>query len=89
MDTKPILDQEAPSIIVIFGISGDLAKRKVLPALYHLLKDGLLPDNTVVLGTSRQNIKEADLLKDVELCVLEEDKVCDPVVIKKFQKIKI
>ncbi|MEO6202838.1 MAG: glucose-6-phosphate dehydrogenase, partial [Nitrospirales bacterium] len=36
--------------IVIFGASGDLTKRKLLPALYNLLLDGLIPDNFAVLG---------------------------------------
>ena len=32
-----------PCIVVIFGASGDLTKRKLLPALYHLEQNGLLP----------------------------------------------
>ena len=32
-----------PAIMVIFGASGDLTKRKLLPALYHLEQNGLLP----------------------------------------------
>ena len=32
-----------PVIMVIFGASGDLTKRKLLPALYHLEQNGLLP----------------------------------------------
>ena len=34
--------------LVIFGARGDLAKRKLLPALYQLDKAGLLPDSTRV-----------------------------------------
>lgn len=40
-------------IYVIFGASGDLAKRKLLPALYSLYVQGLLPEKFVVLGASR------------------------------------
>ncbi len=40
-------------VIVIFGASGDLTKRKLLPALYALFRQGLLPDNFAILGTSR------------------------------------
>ncbi|WP_447972546.1 glucose-6-phosphate dehydrogenase [Nitrospira sp. Kam-Ns4a] len=43
-----------PCTLVIFGGSGDLAKRKLLPALYNLLLDGLLPSNYAVLGTGRK-----------------------------------
>ncbi len=32
-----------PGVVVIFGASGDLTKRKLLPALFHLEQQGLLP----------------------------------------------
>ncbi len=32
-----------PGVVVIFGASGDLTKRKLLPALFHLEQAGLLP----------------------------------------------
>lgn len=40
-------------ILIIFGASGDLTKRKLLPALYELFKRKLLPERFVVLGASR------------------------------------
>jgi glucose-6-phosphate 1-dehydrogenase len=40
-------------IIVIFGASGDLTKRKLMPALYALYRQKLLPDSFAILGTSR------------------------------------
>lgn len=42
-----------PCTLVIFGGSGDLARRKLLPALYNLLLDGLLPPNYAVIGFGR------------------------------------
>ncbi len=75
-----------PVIIVIFGITGDLAQRKLLPALYHLLKDGLLHEDTVILGITRRSVTAEELLEQVELCVNEVDKVCDPAGIHKVQK---
>ena len=39
-----------PCTLVIFGGSGDLARRRLIPAVYNLLLDGLLPSNYVVLG---------------------------------------
>ncbi|MDB5170414.1 MAG: zwf, glucose-6-phosphate 1-dehydrogenase [Candidatus Saccharibacteria bacterium] len=66
-------------VIVVFGITGDLSKRKLLPALYHLLRQGELPEDTKVVGLSRRPLSAEDLLSTVELCVLEQDKVCDPV----------
>jgi len=39
-----------PQALVIFGASGDLAKKKILPALYNLAAQSLLPDRYVVIG---------------------------------------
>src|ERR1700761_2102409 len=46
-----------PSIVVIFGASGDLTKRKLLPALYHLEQSGFLPENFAVLGVARRSLE--------------------------------
>src|SRR5574341_924213 len=40
-------------IIVIFGATGDLAQRKILPALWKLWADGDIPASTAVLGVGR------------------------------------
>lgn len=45
-----------PCGIVIFGASGDLSKRRLLPALYRLSKNRLLPENFFVLGLGRTKI---------------------------------
>jgi glucose-6-phosphate 1-dehydrogenase len=42
-----------PVTVVIFGASGDLAKRKLIPALYHLQAGGYLPERYAVVGFSR------------------------------------
>src|SRR5713101_4473286 len=39
-----------PCLMVIFGASGDLTKRKLIPALYNLLRSGYLPENFTVIG---------------------------------------
>jgi glucose-6-phosphate 1-dehydrogenase len=67
------------SVIVVFGITGDLSKRKLLPALYHLLSHDELAEDTTIIGISRKALTVDDLLGTVELCVLEKDKVCDPI----------
>lgn len=41
-----------PHVIVLFGATGDLAKRKLLPGLLHLLNAGLLPEPLRIVGTS-------------------------------------
>ena len=42
----------APSIFVLFGAGGDLTKRKLIPALFNLVKAKLLPENFAVVGVS-------------------------------------
>jgi glucose-6-phosphate 1-dehydrogenase len=40
-------------VIVMFGATGDLARRKLLPALFHLSQAGLMPDQFRIVGTAR------------------------------------
>ena len=47
-----------PCIVVIFGASGDLTKRKLLPALYHLEQSGLLPEDFAVVGVARRPLEK-------------------------------
>ena len=41
-------------VIVLFGATGDLAKRKLLPGLFHLAAAGLLPERYRIVGTARR-----------------------------------
>jgi len=41
-----------PYVIVLFGATGDLAARKLIPGLFHLQASGLMPDGFTVIGTS-------------------------------------
>lgn len=57
---------ETPALIVIFGITGDLAARKLLPALYHLTRDNLLLPDTKVVGVTRQPLTKDEVLVPLE-----------------------
>lgn len=46
-------------ILLLFGATGDLAHRMLLPSLYDLDADGLLPDELIILGTSRSQLDDA------------------------------
>jgi glucose-6-phosphate 1-dehydrogenase len=46
--------------IVLYGASGDLARRKLLPGLYHLHRAGLMPERFRVIGTSRRGGTDDD-----------------------------
>ena len=47
-----------PCSLVIFGGGGDLTRRKLLPAVYNLALDGVLPANLVVMGFSRLELDD-------------------------------
>ncbi len=46
----------SPGVLVILGASGDLTKRLLMPALYNLACDGLLPDDFAVVGMARDDM---------------------------------
>jgi glucose-6-phosphate 1-dehydrogenase len=51
-----------PCSFVIFGVTGDLAHRLVLPALYNLAAGNLLPDKFCVVGVARKGMSSDDLI---------------------------
>jgi glucose-6-phosphate 1-dehydrogenase len=48
-----------PTVMAIFGASGDLTKRKLLPALYHLRQNNLLPRDFAIVGVARRQLGES------------------------------
>ena len=60
------LDQERvpeTSCLVIFGASGDLTQRKLVPALYSLAHDGLLPPGQTIVGFARAQMSDDEFRK--------------------------
>src|SRR5260370_26672368 len=51
---------ERPAVFVLFGATGDLARRMVLPALYRLAREGLLPWQWLRVGNGRGEITHPD-----------------------------
>ncbi|QNL50610.1 glucose-6-phosphate dehydrogenase [Olivibacter sp. SDN3] len=47
-----------PTIIIIFGGTGDLAKRKLIPAFYNLFLDGWMPENFAIVGLGRTDLDD-------------------------------
>jgi len=47
-------------VIVLFGVSGDLARRKLLPGLFHLNEAGLMPKRFRIVGTSRGELSDEE-----------------------------
>ena len=58
METEPLTRR-----IVIFGATGDLCKRKLIPALYELWKKDLLPKELLIVGASRREHTKESWLK--------------------------
>jgi glucose-6-phosphate 1-dehydrogenase len=52
------VDLAPPSLMVIFGAGGDLTRRKLLPAIYRLCRDGYLPQRFAVIGVDRKEIDD-------------------------------
>src|SRR3974390_991040 len=54
-ETAPKALRAQSATLVIFGAGGDLTKRLVVPALYHLVQAGRLPGQFTVIGVDRHN----------------------------------
>ena len=59
-----------PGILVIFGASGDLTKRKLLPALFHLEQAGLLPEKFAIVGVARRPLGD-EFAADMRAGIIE------------------
>jgi len=85
---KPILRaaKAEPCAIVIFGVTGDLSKRKLVPALYNLMADHALPENVAVIGLSRAGFTNDQLRERFRESTAElgRRKTLDPEAWKQF-----
>ncbi|KAH9734040.1 Inactive glucose-6-phosphate 1-dehydrogenase 4 [Citrus sinensis] len=58
----PVQSDQAPSLcIAVIGATGELARRKIFPALFALYYSGFLPENVGIVGYSRKNLTDEDL----------------------------
>ena len=53
-------------ILVIFGITGDLSQRKLLPAIYNLLKNGELSCDLTIVGVTRRRVSSSVVYERLE-----------------------
>ena len=53
--------EEASHIFVVFGASGDLAKKKIYPTLWALFKERLMPKQTRIVGYARSKLSVDDI----------------------------
>jgi glucose-6-phosphate 1-dehydrogenase len=75
-----------PCAVVIFGASGDLAKRKLIPALYRLVQERLLPAEFGIVGLGRTPMTDDEFRAKMKAAVLEfsESKAVDEEVWRSF-----
>ncbi|MFW5755073.1 MAG: glucose-6-phosphate dehydrogenase [Tangfeifania sp.] len=69
------MKKPANQVLVIFGASGDLTKRKLIPALYDLYLQDLLPEKFAVLGASRTKLSDEGFREKAEEFLPENKKV--------------
>ncbi|MGF1879215.1 glucose-6-phosphate dehydrogenase [Photobacterium frigidiphilum] len=74
--------QPENNAIVIFGASGDLTHRKLIPAFYHLYANGLLPEDFAILGVSRTEYSDQDFREKLKISLTETEKVNEETLIK-------
>ncbi|CAN5153175.1 glucose-6-phosphate dehydrogenase [soil metagenome] len=70
-----------PSVIVIFGITGDLARNKVLPAIYHLFKSQLISDHSFLVGTSRHETTTEHIVDTLKQTIISSGEEADEAVL--------
>ncbi len=59
------MNKTSSQMLIIFGASGDLTARKLIPALFNLHCEGLLPKQFVILGVSRSDLTDVSFRKRV------------------------
>src|SRR3954447_2219598 len=52
------LPRPDPHVIVLFGATGDLARRKLIPGLFHLEQVGLMPEDSRVVGSTLEELDD-------------------------------
>jgi glucose-6-phosphate 1-dehydrogenase len=57
---SPVSDDQ---VIVLFGATGDLARRKLLPGIFHLFEAGLMPERFALIGAARSDLTDAEFVE--------------------------
>ncbi|NRQ39554.1 glucose-6-phosphate dehydrogenase [Nonomuraea sp. NN258] len=70
--------------LVVFGGTGDLSMRKLIPALYHSDRDGRLSPETRIIAMSRGGLTDADFRGKVDAEVRDQVPVDDPAMWQRF-----
>src|SRR5438045_845907 len=82
--TTPALPKADSCVLVIFGATGDLTRRKLIPALYQLSHDRLLPANVGIVGFARRNWTDESFRTEMKDSVAEFGKAVHEGVWESF-----
>ncbi|MEK7097776.1 MAG: glucose-6-phosphate dehydrogenase, partial [Patescibacteria group bacterium] len=74
IDPKQFNTAQSPAILVIFGATGDLSRRKLIPALFDLYTKGFLPVSFKIVGFSRRAFSHDDFREFALLAISEAKK---------------
>jgi glucose-6-phosphate 1-dehydrogenase len=77
---------ERSDAVVLFGATGDLAKKKLYPALYQMIVDGSLGDDVPVIGVSSSDWSDADLRERIAESIEERVDEVDADVLASLQQ---
>lgn len=80
---KIVLD---PCILIVAGVTGDLSRRYLLPALYELFAAKILPENFTIVGLSRRNLDVNELIESIKTNQINNNKEVNPETIKQFEQ---
>lgn len=69
MDKNDQLSQELSAIMVIFGGTGDLTHRKLMPAIYNLIRDQLISEHFAIVAVGRRDKSLEEYLSDVRMAI--------------------
>ena len=70
-------DESSAVVFVLFGATGDLANRMVLPSFYELAREGLLPDTWALIGNGRGHRSDDEFRDHVRQSVTTFDAAPD------------
>lgn len=78
-NTLPVPDQNVkpkniPTVFIIYGATGDLMGKKIVPALFHLYKKGKFPKLFKIIGFSRRNLTEEQFVEFVRGLLVKHSK---------------
>src|SRR5687767_6328146 len=75
-----------PCALVIFGASGDLTKRKLVPALYSLARQNLLPESFFILGAARTELTDDSFRQSMREALQEfsDEGIADEAIWESF-----